>query len=439
MFQYCGLAHRMLPPVEAYENHFALATAIAVGLLIGLEREQTRPDRKGSSIAGVRTYPIFALVGALATLLEPASMWLPLVALLGVFALVAISYAADIRRTDDHGITTEVSVIATYMLGALATSKGVIEPMADRLVLVAGLGVAITFLLSSKVWFHTVAAKVSRDDFYATVKFLIVVVIVVPMLPDRDVGPLGAINPRTLGLMVVTISGLSFIGYVAMRWLGARRGLLLGAAFGGLVSSTAVTLSFAGRTKQNPALAPVAAGAIAIAWTIMLGRVGVLVALVDPSLLRTLGIPLAAMIVASLGGLLLTFRRTGDQEVALELTNPFELGSAVKVSLMFGLVLLATKGANHYLGDQGLYLASALGGTTDVDAVTLSTARLANDGAATPIVATVAIAIAIAANTIVKTCLAGGIGGWVLGRRVGVVGFLVIAAGAVALAVTAFT
>lgn len=424
--------------LEAYENHFSLATAIAVGLLIGLEREQSKLEHKGSSIAGVRTYPIFALVGALATMLEPASMWLPLVALLGVFALVAISYAADVRKEgEDHGVTTEISVIGTYMLGALATSRGVVEPMADRLVLVAGLGVAIAFLLSSKERFHTIAAKVSRDDFYATVKFLIVAVIVLPLLPDRDLGPLGAINPRHLGLMVVTISGLSFIGYVAMKLWGAKRGLLVGAALGGLVSSTAVTLSYAGRTKLEPKLAPIAAGAIAIAWTIMLGRVGVLVALVDPSLLRTLAIPLGAMIAASLLGLLLTFRRTEAHQGELELKNPFELGSAIKVSLVFGLVLLATKGATVYLGDQGLYLAAALAGTTDVDAVTLSTARLAHDDSVGPLVAAIAISIAIAVNTLVKTGLAAGVGGAVLGKRAGLVAGLVIVAGGVGLAVAA--
>ncbi len=427
--------------MEAFENHISLATAIAVGLLIGLEREQTKladAERRGHSLAGIRTYPIFALVGGLATMLEPASMWLPLVALLGVFALVAISYAADVRRKggEDHGVTTEISVIGVYLLGALACSRGVIEPMADRLILVSGLGVVIAFLLSSKEYFHSFASKVSRDDFYATVKFLILAVIALPMLPDRDVGPLDAINPRNLGLMVVTISGLSFIGYVAIRLWGAQRGLLLGAALGGLVSSTAVTLSFANRTKADPSLAPVAAGAIAIAWTIMLGRVGVLVALIDPELLKLLAFPLAAMIGAALLGLALTFRRGAGGEPKTELTNPFELGSAVKVTLMFGLVLLVTKGATHYLGDRGLYLAAALSGTTDVDAVTLSTAKL-HGSQISGLVATTAIYIGIAVNTVVKTGLAAGIGGAPLGKRIGVVGAMTVVAGGVALAVAA--
>src|SRR5262249_50626119 len=161
-----------------------------------------------------------------------------------------------------------------------------------------------------------------------------------PLLPDVDVGPMDAINPRNVGLMVVTISGLSFIGYVAMKLYGAKRGLLLGAALGGLVSSTATPLSFANRTKATPDLAPVAAGAIAIAWSVMLVRVGVLVALIAPSLLQPLAVPLGAMLVAMLAGTAFTFRGAKGKHADLKLTNPFELSAAVKVSLLFAVVLL---------------------------------------------------------------------------------------------------
>jgi len=202
------------------------------------------------------------------------------------------------------------------------------------------------------------------------------------------------------------------------------------------VSSTAVTLSFANRVKEEPKLAPVAAGAIAIAWTIMLGRVAVLVGIVDPALLKTLAIPLGAMVVAAMLGLLITFRRTDGDGGKMELKNPFELGSAIKVTLVFAIVLFAMKAAQHYAGTQGVYLASALGGTTDVDAVTLSSARLAKDGLE-PLTATISILIAIAVNTIVKSGLAIGVGGWVLGKRVVLVGALVIVAGAAALGLTA--
>ena len=427
--------------MEPYETHLSLGTALAVGLLVGLEREQSKTGVAGAHLGGIRTYPIVSLLGGLATLLAGVSPWLPLVSLAGVFALVLVSYAADIRRDADHGMTTEASVIGVYLLGALAVARGVVEPTSTRLVLVAMLGVVLTFLLSSKQYFHSLAAKVSHDDLYATVKFLIVAVVVLPLLPNQDMGPLDAINPRNLGLMVVTISALSFIGYVAMRLYGAQRGLLLGAALGGLVSSTAVTLSFANRTKAQASLAPMAAGAIAVAWTIMLGRVGVLVALIDPALLRTLALPLGAMIVAALIGLAVTYHRDGSaSEVVLE--NPFELGAAVKVSLMFGVVLLVTKAATVYLGPEGLYLASALSGTTDVDAVTLSTAKLAREGIAhrgvTDAVATIAITLAIGTNTVVKTALASSIGGRALGRRMAVVGGLVLAGGAAGLVAAVF-
>ncbi len=417
--------------MESYQAHLGLATAIAVGLLIGLEREQSRPegDEGKTLLGGIRTYPIFALVGGLATILAPESTWIPLVALAGVVVLVAISYADSVHKYGQHGVATEVSVIATFLLGATATSH-VIEPVADRLLLVAMVGVGLTFLLSSKRWFHATIAKVSREDFYATVKFLIVTVIVLPLLPDRDVGPVNAINPFQLGLMVVMIAALSFIGYVATRWLGARRGLLLGAALGGLVSSTAVTLSFARRAKRDPALVPIAAGAIGVASLIMVIRVAVLIAVVDRGLLVVMGPALVGMAIGAGVGSLLVFRRgaTAGAYETVDLKNPFELSSAIKVGLMFGAVTLTTKAASIYFGNRGLYLAAGLAGTTDVDAITLSTARLAGTGLAMT-AATLAILIAIGVNTVVKTGFAFVVGTGALGRRVALIGALIVLGG----------
>lgn len=415
--------------MEPFEPHLSLLTAVAVGLLVGLEREQVQDTQGGSKFAGIRTYPIIALLGALATLLEPASMWLPLVVLGGVIVLVAINYASDVRAGRDHGATTEVSVLATYLLGALAASRGVLEPMTTRLLLTVALGVALTFLLSSKQWLHGIATKVSRDDFYATVKFLIVAVIVLPLLPREEMGPLDAINPFSVGLMVVMIAGLSFAGYVAMRLLGTNRGILVQAAVGGLASSTAVTIAFANRTKHNPELAPMAAGGIAIASMIMIVRVAVLVALVNISLLPSLAVPLAgAFAGAILGGLLVYRRGAGEPPTDIKVKNPFELGSAVRFGIVFAVILLATKAAKEYLGNRGLYLAALVAGGTDVDAISLSTAKQASG---TP--AVIAILIAVAANTIAKSVLAFAIGGRALGKRALLIGGLIIAGGAAGL------
>jgi uncharacterized membrane protein (DUF4010 family) len=417
--------------VEPYEPHLSLATALAVGLLIGLEREQSKPTTEGASFAGIRTYPLFALTGAVSVLLAPASPWLPLVALAGVIALVGISYAGDVRKGNDHGVTTEISAIATFLLGALATSSGAVEPMTPRLLLVAALGVTMTFLLSSKQWLHDFATRVSRQDVFATIKFLVAAVIVLPLLPRESMGPLDAINPFAVGLMVVLISGLSFAGYVAMRLVGQGRGLLLSAAVGGLVSSTAVTISFANRTKANPDLAPAAASAIAIASVIMIVRVGVLVSITNPALLATLAIPLGGALAGGALGAVVVFRRRDDSpgDNAVDVKNPFDLGNAIRFGIVFAVIVFATKAANTYLGTQGLYFTALIAGMTDVDAITLSTARQLDVG---DVAAAITILIAVASNTIVKSGIAAGIGGRALGARAFLAGGFIIAGAAAA-------
>jgi uncharacterized membrane protein (DUF4010 family) len=417
--------------MEPYEPLVAIATAIAVGLLVGMEREQAHPDDP-SLFAGVRTYPIIAMIGAVATLLAGDAPWLPLVALAGVIVLVALSYAHALR-SGQHGATTEASAIATYLLGALAASHGVVDPLSDRLLLVAALGVVLAFLLSSKQFLHHVASRVSREDFFATTQFLIVAVIALPLLPRHAIGPLGAIEPFAVGVMVVTISGLSFIGYVAMRLLGPGRGLLACAALGGLVSSTAVAVTMGRRTHEHAQFAPVAAAAMAVANTIMVARIAVLVAVVYAPLLATLALPLAAMALGSSVAARVVYRKieaAGDTKIAV--ANPFELGSAFRFGVVFAAILLATKAATVYLGDRGLYLAGAVAGTTDVDAMTLSTARLSRGGIDTS-VATIAILVAAWTNTIVKSAIAWVLGGRELGRRAVIVGALAIAGGALGL------
>jgi uncharacterized membrane protein (DUF4010 family) len=225
--------------------------------------------------------------------------------------------------------------------------------------------------------------------------------------------------------MVVMIAGLSFAGYVAMRLLGEGRGLIVSAALGGLVSSTAVAIAFAARTKKDPAMAPAAAGAIAISSAIKFVRVGVLVAVINPALVYKLLIPLGVATAGAIIGGFLTYRRDENTKIEqVEMKNPFELGNAIKFGLLFTVILLATKAAKQYLGDGGLYLASAIAGTTDVDALTLSTAEQAGSD---HVPAVIAIMIATVSNTIVKSGLAMAIGGVALGKRAILIGALIIA------------
>ena len=408
--------------METYEPFLSLGIALAAGFLIGLEREQAqRPGPgEGSFLGGLRTFPLFALLGALTVLLGRALSWgLPLIGFLGLLALVAISYADDVKKDRDRGLTSEASILVTFLLGALAASNGVIEPASRRAVAVAALAVVVTFLLSSKPRLHAMVDRVSKNDLYATVKFLIVAVIVLPLLPTETIGPLDVIKPFNVGLMVVLIAGLSFVGYVSSRVWGAGRGLIVTALLGGLVSSTAVTLSFAGRARKEASLVPVAAVAIVAASAIMFGRILVEVALVHRPLLALLSAPVLAMTIAGLVVATILYRGATMRDAAapeVPLSNPFELSTAVRFGLIYAGVLLATKAAQRYAGSNGMYAAAALAGLTDVDAITLSTASLARDGL-DPRVAVTTILIGAASNTLAKAALAAVLGGWPLARR----------------------
>jgi len=408
--------------MDRYEIQLALGTALAVGLLIGLEREQSKQE--GSRLAGVRTYPIIGVLGALAAMLGTG---LVLGVLAGLIALVAISYAADLRNGRDPGVTTETSVIATYLLGVLASSPGAMQPIGDRMILVAALGVALTFLLTSKSWIHALAAKVARDDLFATLKFLIVAVIVLPLLPRTPIGPFDALTPFQIGLLTVTIAGISFLGFVAIRWLGPGRGVFASAALGGVVSSTAVTLTFARRGRRDPHLAPLAAAAIGVAWSVMVVRIGVLVAIVAPSLLGALALPLAGALCGCAAASALTYRQAdGSGEELAAVKNPFELGSAVRFALLFAVVMAATSAGQHALGDRGVLLVSGIGGATDIDAVTLSIARLS----LAPASAALAILVAALTHTFAKMLIALGFGGRAVGRRVAMIALAAALGGA---------
>jgi uncharacterized membrane protein (DUF4010 family) len=407
--------------MEQLEPFLSLAVAAAAGLLIGLEREQAAPHHQGSAsfIGGARTHPLFALVAATSMLLQPQVGWAaPVAAFAALVTFLVVNYADDLRRGADRGLTSEAAFLLTFLLGALATSRGVVEPTGRRLVTVAAVAVVATLLLSSKPLLRPFVSQVSHQDVIAALKFLIVTVVVLPLLPDRGVGPYGALNPRNLGWMVVLISGVSFVGYAAVRLLGPARGLGLTGLVGGLASSTAVTLSMSARAREEPRLADPCALAVVSASTVMCARVAGLVAVVNASLLRPLWPPLAGMGLGGLAAWLWLRRRAQDRETAGDLTigNPFELSTAFKFALFYGVVLLASRFAADQLGAGGVYAAGIISGTTDVDPITLSMAGLAG-GAVPWRVAATTIALGLFANTATKGVLAAILGGAAFGRR----------------------
>jgi len=411
-----------------YEIYARFGLALGVGFLIGLQREQSAGRRDAtdgdgvvSSPGGVRTFPLVSLLGALAALLSRSvGPWIIGVGFAAVFVPLAIGYTRDVWGSRDRGLTTEFAFLVTYLFGVLCVIEGLL-PREQQLMLVAAVAMTVAALLALKQPLHGLVAQISMDDVWATLKFGVLVLIVLPLLPNQKFGPYGVFNPRTIGYMIVLIASVGFVGYIAIRALGPGRGLGLTGLIGGLASSTAVTLAFAGRAKREPAVAGACALGTVMASTIMPGRVLVAVAVVSPTLVRSLAVPVGAMIAAGLvaaGILYFRGRVPGASAEAVKLANPFELGSAIKFGLVFAVVLLVSHGARDLFGAGGMYAAGVLSGTTDVDAITLSMANMVKDGQVAIAAASTTILLAVATNQLVKGGMSVGIGGWEYGRKV---------------------
>ena len=416
--------HSALVNLESLAPYPSLALALLSGLLIGLEREQSKPAAEVGRgfTGGVRTYPLIALLGAVSALLSTTMGAAPLVAVaVGLSVLLAIGYHRDVSQ-GHSGVTTEASAFLTFLLGALSSATGIIEPIERRIFVVASVTVLATFLLSQKTTLREFSAKVSRDDIIATVKFLLIAVVILPLLPNENMGPYGALNPYRIGFMVLLIAGIGFVGYVAMRLFGHGKGLLITGAIGGLVSSTAVTLASAARAKQTPALATVSSLAVVIAGSIMFLRVLVTVAAVEASLLPRLAWPLGAMaLISIISVIVFAFRdrKQSDKATAnVELSNPFELTKAIQFGAFFVVILLVSRWATDTFGNTGTYLTGLLAGLTDVDAITLSMCNLVKTQSFSPEVATTTIVIAVLSNTFVKAVMSVVLGGWLFARRI---------------------
>ncbi|MBN1812354.1 MAG: MgtC/SapB family protein [Anaerolineae bacterium] len=378
---------------------YRFGVALAIGLLVGLQREYAKGGSDREIFAGERTLALMGLVGCTAAMVSDVldSAW----AFIGIFlaqsGLVAIAHFVDARR-GKVGLTTEVAALVTTLAGALCYW--------DYLPLAVALAVTTTVLLSLKVEMNTFVQRITREDIYATLKFAVITAIVLPVLPNTkviDMSPFDVLNPHKIWLMVVFISGISFLGYVLVKIVGSRQGIGLTGLLGGLVSSTAVTLSFSQRSQRQCGLAKPFALAIMISWTVMFSRVVVEVAALNPTLLSVLWLPMAASALAGLGYCVyLYFSQRTDEVGEVQVTNPFELGPAVKFGLIYAVILLVSKAAQMYLGNAGLYLSSVLSGLADVDAITLSVAELSNTSGLPLSVGARAIVLAAMSNTVVK-------------------------------------
>jgi uncharacterized membrane protein (DUF4010 family) len=395
--------------------------ALAAGALIGLERQQDKATQLRPSIGGVRTFPLIALVGALSAFLaQTLGVWPILGALLVVGGFLTVSYYKDRGRNITPGITTPVAALITFFLGVLALLPNIPLDTIHRYLLIVASAAVVMALLSFKEPLHQAITHVSNDDIYATAKFVILALVVLPLLPNRTFGPLDVLNPFHIGLMVVLIAGISFLGYIATRLVGPHKGLASTGLLGGLVSSTAVTVSLAAQVKKSPNLINPGAMAILASSSTMFARVLMIVGILQMGLLPPLLGSLGAMTIVGYGIVLVMYLKAGPAPpdgAYVDHRNPFELISALTFGLLYTAVLFIAKAAQTYLGDHGLYASSILAGTTDVDAITLSVIQFHSEGL-NSWTAAAAITLAAMTNTLVKTMLTAWLGGWDLAKQV---------------------
>ena len=372
----------------------ALAIAAGLGLLVGLQRTWSDHEE-----AGVRTFPLITILGVLcAVLAGDLGGWVVaagLAALAAMLLLVNLGHS-DRAQAGTAGITTEVAALVMFAVGAML---GLGHTVPATVV-----GGAVVVLLHLKDPLHDFAERMGREDFGALIQLTLIALVILPVLPNRDLGPFQVLNPWEIWLMVVLIVGISMAGYVAFKLFGARGGAVVAGVLGGLISSTATTVSYARRSVAEPTRSAAAALVIMLASVVVFGRVLGEIAVVAPGLFRQTAPPLVAMMVfmAVISvGLLVGAPEGRDHELE-DREPPSDLKAAIVFGLLYGAVLLGVAFAREHLGPRGLFIVAAVSGLTDIDASTLSTAQLMKSGGLDPSTGWRVVHVGALANLVFK-------------------------------------
>src|SRR5690554_3135233 len=373
-----------------------LLVATGIGFLIGLEREHSALNNQQEAFAGTRTFVFVVLLGFLGAMSHFLfTPWIFLGILLAVVSLIAISYWVTSSKGDIGG-TTEFSALMAFILGAL-TFLGYME-------LSLMITVIAMVLLSSKGKLQTIIGKITEEEMYALIRFVVLALLILPFLPDQGMGPFGVINPQEIGWVIILTSGLGFLGYLLIKFLGHDRGILLTGIVGGLVSSTMVTWIFAKKSKEAPALSSQCATAILAASSIMIVRVLVWVFIFNMDLAPRLYFPVGIIFLAGIGvTLFFHFKKSSSDSVdtSLPAGKPLNMQSALTFGIIYTLIILLVSYTNEYFGQSGMYISSVIAGLTDIDAITISVSKLAGNSLSIDM-AQNAIILATISNTLIK-------------------------------------
>jgi uncharacterized membrane protein (DUF4010 family) len=380
----------------AVEN---LIVAVLGGLAIGIERQWSgHADGPTARFAGIRTFTLLGLVAGLSGWLWTAGLTGPAIILLaGLGALVVLAYQAA-SRTDVDG-TTEVSAFVVLAAGVLAGAGH--QRIASAII-------AITLLLLvEKTQLHKLVKRIDVVEIRAGARFAIMAAVILPLLPEGPFGPLGGIRPRQLWALVLFFSGLSFVGYLARRVVGPGRGYAVAGTLGGVLSSTSVTLTYSRLSRSQPAVGRSLAAGVMGANFMLFVRVLLGTAVLAPRLAAALWLSFVAPAAIGFAMLWTGLRdRPGDAADADADRNPLQIRAALEMAALFQFVLMGVAFAAGRFGSQGLVGSAALLGLTDVDALTVSMARMTSSGVAAVETAALAITVGILVNTLIKLGLA---------------------------------
>ncbi len=412
------------------ENIGNFIISMAIGALIGIEREHSHIGKE--RFGGIRTFILIALMGTLAAFLsqEYGSIILILIfASIAVF--VMMGYIGTLYIEKNIGIVSELASLLTFLFGFMCYTG----ETRDFAVVLA---VLTTLVLATKNYTHGFVNAVKDIELLDTLKFALITLVILPLIPNReivllDAWPVIALNLYQIWLMVVLISAVSYIGYIFMKVFGTGRGIVMTGVLGGLVSSTAVTLLMAEKVKANKNVMDECVFAAVIASSMMFIRILVVVAIINVSLIPKIAVP---VLFTALTGIILSalvWQKRSSLDVGLDVKSPLSIGHALKFGAFFALVMLMIKVLYSNFQTAGIYATSIISGIADVDAITLSMSLMAKNSEILPVVATVAIVLAAIINTFVKFSIAWGMGTHQFGKRVGAIFAVMILVGLLSL------
>lgn len=377
-----------------------LFISLAIGLIVGFEREIAQEKMQSVKFAGLRTFGLAGLIGGISAYLTQHGYFIFVAMLLSVAVLLALAYYRSTAIDSHLGVTTELSLILTFLMGGLAYFEQTVAII---------MAIIITVLLAFKAPLHEFTHKVPKEEFYDSLKFAIIALVILPVLPDQVYGPLGVFNPYQIWLIVVLISGISFAGYFLVKWFGPGAGMALTGIVGGIASSTAVTTTMAARTREMNGMEYEAMTTATLANTVMLLRVLLLVFIFYPALVYRIYLPIGVMSIIGLfiaSYFYLKGSRNGANGAMMHLKSPFSIRPALTFGALITAILFVSKAASIYLGKYGLYATALFAGMADVDAIAISSSQLAFSGLAEPMVAVAAIMLAVFVNLGIRTVYA---------------------------------